>query len=60
MSMHMTRFKDRTEAGRLLARKLDAYRHRDDVRVLALPRGGIEVRRLLAVAGSMHAEAQRS
>jgi putative phosphoribosyl transferase len=36
-------FKDRTEAGRLLARKLSAYANRPDVLVLALPRGGVPV-----------------
>jgi predicted phosphoribosyltransferase len=37
------RFRDRTEAGRLLAEKLAAYAHRPDVIVLALPRGGVPV-----------------
>ena len=36
-------FADRTEAGRLLAQKLIAYKNRDDVVVLALPRGGVPV-----------------
>lgn len=36
-------FRDRIEAGRLLAEKLDAYANRDDVVVLALPRGGVPV-----------------
>lgn len=36
-------FTDRIEAGRLLARKLDAYANRHDVVVLALPRGGVPV-----------------
>ena len=36
-------FKDRIEAGRLLAKKLDAYANRHDVVVLALPRGGVPV-----------------
>lgn len=36
-------FPDRIEAGRLLAKKLDAYANRDDVVVLALPRGGVPV-----------------
>ena len=35
--------KDRTEAGRLLGEKLAAYRDRDDVVVLGLPRGGVPV-----------------
>jgi putative phosphoribosyl transferase len=36
-------FKDRSEAGRLLAQKLAAYANRPDVIVLALPRGGVPV-----------------
>src|SRR5882672_679554 len=36
-------FRDRTEAGRLLAEKLSAYARRPDVIVLALPRGGVPV-----------------
>jgi putative phosphoribosyl transferase len=38
-----TRFRDRSEAGRLLADRLSEYRGRDDLLVLALPRGGIPV-----------------
>jgi putative phosphoribosyl transferase len=37
------RFRDRTEAGRLLAAKLRAYANRQDVLVVALPRGGVPV-----------------
>ncbi len=37
------RFRDRHEAGELLARELSAYANRDDVLVLALPRGGVPV-----------------
>ncbi|HEY7417598.1 MAG TPA: phosphoribosyltransferase [Ktedonobacteraceae bacterium] len=37
------RFRDRTEAGQLLAARLTAYAHRPDVLVLALPRGGVPV-----------------
>jgi predicted phosphoribosyltransferase len=37
------RFEDRTEAGRVLAGLLRAYSGREDVRVLALPRGGVPV-----------------
>ena len=37
------RFKDRAEAGRLLAQKLQRYAHQPDVLVLALPRGGVPV-----------------
>ena len=46
-------FRDRRDAGRLLADKLAAYANRPDVIVLALPRGGVPVayevaRRLVA------------
>jgi predicted phosphoribosyltransferase len=37
------RFRNRREAGRLLAAKLAAYANRPDVLVLALPRGGVPV-----------------
>jgi putative phosphoribosyl transferase len=37
------RFRDRTEAGRLLAGELTKYANRPDVIVLALPRGGVPV-----------------
>src|SRR5690348_3663837 len=37
------RFRNRTEAGRRLATDLMQYAHRADVRVLALPRGGVPV-----------------
>src|SRR5207253_7435286 len=36
-------FRDRREAGRVLAGLLDRYRNRPDVVVLALPRGGVPV-----------------
>lgn len=36
-------FKDRTDAGQQLARKLMAYANRSDVLVLGLPRGGVPV-----------------
>jgi predicted phosphoribosyltransferase len=36
-------FKDRKDAGQFLARRLTKYRNRDDVVVLALPRGGVPV-----------------
>ena len=39
----MRRFRDRAEAGRLLAEQLKRYAGRDDVVVLALPRGGVPV-----------------
>jgi predicted phosphoribosyltransferase len=41
-------FRDRVEAGELLAAKLAEYRDRDDVIVLALPRGGVPVAREVA------------
>ncbi|MGP0064273.1 MAG: phosphoribosyltransferase [Isosphaeraceae bacterium] len=39
----LQRFRDRGEAGRVLAGKLVAYADRPDVLVLALPRGGVPV-----------------
>ena len=39
----IARFNDRRDAGRRLAARLAGYTHRDDVIVLALPRGGIPV-----------------
>jgi putative phosphoribosyl transferase len=39
----MRRFRDRREAGRVLAERLSGYAGRDDVVVLALPRGGAPV-----------------
>lgn len=39
----MKRFRDRVEAGRELARRLQGYAGRDDVVVLGLPRGGVPV-----------------
>src|SRR5947208_8607188 len=41
--MASKRFRDRAEAGRLLAELLRDYVGRDDVVVLALPRGGVPV-----------------
>jgi len=41
--METKRFRDRTEAGQLLAERLRHYAGRDDVVVLALPRGGVPV-----------------
>jgi erythromycin esterase-like protein/predicted phosphoribosyltransferase len=41
--MDPARFRDRREAGRLLAAKLARYANRPDVIVLALPRGGVPV-----------------
>ena len=37
-------FRDRREAGRLLATRLTHYANRPDVLVLALPRGGVVAR----------------
>ena len=41
-------FRDRVEAGELLAERLAQFRDRDDVVVLALPRGGVPVAREVA------------
>jgi len=49
----MARFRDRADAGRLLGERLSAYAGRDDVVVLALPRGGVPVG--FEVARSLHA-----
>jgi len=38
-----TQFLDRTEAGQILAENLSSYANREDVVVLALPRGGVPV-----------------
>jgi predicted phosphoribosyltransferase len=43
MTPGATRFRDRTDAGRLLAERLRHYAARGDVVVLGLPRGGIPV-----------------
>src|SRR5205807_8844539 len=43
-------FRDRHEAGRALAGLLEHYRGRDDVMVLALPRGGVPVAYEVATA----------
>ncbi len=48
--MNPRRFRDRREAGRLLAGKLTAYANRPDVLVLALPRGGVPVAHQVARA----------
>jgi len=37
----MIRFKDRVQAGRMLAQKLEKYKDRQDVIVIGLPRGGV-------------------
>lgn len=49
----MTRFRDRRHAGQLLAAQLADYAGRDDVIVLALPRGGVPV--AFEVARALHA-----
>ena len=50
----MTRlFRDRTEAGYLLANELKRYQNRENVLVLALPRGGVPVG--FEVAQALHA-----
>jgi putative phosphoribosyl transferase len=49
----MTLFRDRADAGRILAGKLAAYANRQDVLVLALPRGGAPV--AYEVAQALHA-----
>jgi predicted phosphoribosyltransferase len=46
-------FPDRTEAGRLLAARLEKYAGKPDVIVLALPRGGVPV--AYEVARALHA-----
>jgi predicted phosphoribosyltransferase len=46
-------FRDRSDGGRELARELMAYANRDDVLVLALPRGGVPV--AFEVAQALHA-----
>jgi predicted phosphoribosyltransferase len=46
-------FRNRSEAGQFLAQKLNAYADRDDVIVLALPRGGVPV--AFEVARALHA-----
>jgi putative phosphoribosyl transferase len=42
-------FRNRTEAGQLLAQKLTHYANQPDVLVLALPRGGVPVAHEVAV-----------
>ena len=46
----MRRYRNRTDAGRELGRLLTGYADRDDVIVLALPRGGVPVGREVAHA----------
>jgi putative phosphoribosyl transferase len=49
----MGRFRNRRDAGRQLAEELKAYTNRPEVRVLALPRGGVPV--AFEVAQALHA-----
>jgi putative phosphoribosyl transferase len=42
-ALEMRRFRDRADAGRLLAEKLSHYADRNDVLVLGMPRGGVPV-----------------
>jgi predicted phosphoribosyltransferase len=46
----MIRFRDRREAGRILAQELLQYANRPDVIILALPRGGVPVAYEVALA----------
>jgi predicted phosphoribosyltransferase len=48
-----TRYRDRADAGRTLARMLAAYRHEPSLLVLGLPRGGVPV--AYEVARALHA-----
>ncbi|HUX67509.1 MAG TPA: phosphoribosyltransferase family protein [Terriglobales bacterium] len=50
MPLSLTRFADRTEAGRALATRLRHYAERDDVVVLGIPRGGAPVAMEVAAA----------
>ena len=45
-------FKDREDAGRQLAKRLNAYANRDDVIVLGIPRGGVPV--AFEIAQALH------
>ena len=47
------RFRDRTEAGKLLASRLSRYVNRPNVLILALPRGGVPV--AFEIARALHA-----
>src|SRR5687768_4926008 len=49
----MLKFRDRTDAGRRLARELSSYADDPNVIVLALPRGGVPV--AFEVARELHA-----
>jgi putative phosphoribosyl transferase len=49
----MRKYHDRKEAGKILAHELLAYKNRNDVMVLALPRGGVPV--AFEIAKTLHA-----
>ena len=49
-SANETRFRNRTEAGKLLANKLTQYANLSDVLVLGIPRGGVVVAAEVAIA----------
>ena len=51
--MKEQQFRDRTDAGQLLATRLAVYANRPDVLVLALPRGGVPV--AYEVSRALHA-----
>ena len=53
MTAEALHFKDRRDAGRRLAEKLTAWQGRQDLVVLALPRGGVPV--AFEVAAALHA-----
>jgi putative phosphoribosyl transferase len=42
------KFKDRLEAGEILARRLSLYSHRENAAVIALPRGGVPIGYIVA------------
>jgi putative phosphoribosyl transferase len=52
-AVHPLPFRDRSEAGRVLALHLTAYEHQPDTVVVALPRGGVPV--AYEVAQALHA-----
>jgi putative phosphoribosyl transferase len=54
LAMSVQPFKDRVQAGKLLAQQLDRYTDNPDVIVLALPRGGVPVG--FAIAQALHVQ----